>query len=219
MAGPGASPAPSPDHLDALAAKLTQAANALRQKSTSPNGNGAAKESLSTAAEAQKAGVAALRGMTSPKERFLDLMLIPPAMGVLRVFLHWGALERIPRDCITPISYAQLADELGAEVELVRRLAWVLVAAGFLKQIGDDEVVNTPNAVMLIGNVTLRGVLDVVADEGARVVSMRKSPSQAKPDLQPEKPDIPELALICRDLFIKYATSDPAYSAPRKSAA
>ncbi|KAJ4174103.1 hypothetical protein NW754_004518 [Fusarium falciforme] len=157
MAGPGASPAPSPDHLDALAAKLTQAANALRQKSTSPNGNGAAKESLSTAAEAQKAGVAALRGMTSPKERFLDLMLIPPAMGVLRVFLHWGALERIPRDCITPISYAQLADELGAEVELVRRLAWVLVAAGFLKQIGDDEVVNTPNAVMLIGNVTLRG--------------------------------------------------------------
>ncbi|CAM6005888.1 unnamed protein product [Sphagnum balticum] len=122
MAGPGASPAPSPDHLDALAAKLTQAANALRQKSTSPNGNGAAKESLSTAAEAQKAGVAALRGMTSPKERFLDLMLIPPAMGVLRVFLHWGALERIPRDCITPISYAQLADELGAEVELVREL-------------------------------------------------------------------------------------------------
>ncbi|KAI8680885.1 Methyltransf-2 domain-containing protein [Fusarium keratoplasticum] len=165
MAGPGASPAPSPDHLDALAAKLTQAANALRQKSTSPNGNGAAKESLSTAAEAQKAGVAALRGMTSPKERFLDLMLIPPAMGVLRVFLHWGALERIPRDCITPISYAQLADELGAEVELVRRLAWVLVAAGFLKQIGDDEVVNTPNAVMLIGNVTLRGVLDVVAEQ------------------------------------------------------
>jgi hypothetical protein len=60
--------------------------------------------------------------MTSPKERFLDLMLIPPAMGVLRVFLHWGALERIPRDCITPISYAQLADELGAEVELVREL-------------------------------------------------------------------------------------------------
>ena len=57
-------------------------------------------------------------------------------------------------------------DVSGLEVDLriAGRLAWTLVAAGFLKQIGDDEVVNTPNAVMLIGNVTLRGVLDVVAE-------------------------------------------------------
>ncbi|KAJ4327516.1 hypothetical protein N0V84_002044 [Fusarium piperis] len=34
-----------------------------------------------------------------------------------------------------------------------------------------------------------------------------------------EKPDISELALICRNLFSKYATSNPARSTPRKSAA
>jgi hypothetical protein len=80
------------------------------------------KENLGTASDAVKAGIAALRSLTSPKERFLDLMLIPAAMGVLRVFLHWGALERIPRDCVTPIPYAELAEQLGAEVELVSEL-------------------------------------------------------------------------------------------------
>ncbi|KAK8058403.1 catechol O-methyltransferase [Apiospora phragmitis] len=109
------------------------------------------------------AGIAALRSLTTPKERCLDLMLIPAALGVLRVFLHWGALERIPRDCVTPISYAELAEQLGAEVGLLRRLAWTLVAAGFLKQVGTDQVVNTPNSVMLVGNPVLKGVLDVVS--------------------------------------------------------
>lgn len=34
-----------------------------------------------------------------------------------------------------------------------------------------------------------------------------------------EERDLSELALVCRDLFNKYATLDPACSAPRKSAA
>lgn len=180
MPGPISSSALSPDQLDALAAELTQAATRLRQKN---NSNGTKKENLGTASIVANAGIAALRSLMTPKDRFLDLMLIPAAMGVLRVFLHWGALERIPRDCVTPISYAKLAEQLGAEVGLLSeyiywtgdvsglevdlriagRLAWTLVAAGFLKQVGTDQVVNTPNSVVLIDNPTLKGVLDVVS--------------------------------------------------------
>lgn len=43
------------------------------------------------------------------------------------------------------------------------RLAWTLVAAGFLKQVGTDQVVNTPNSVALIDNPALKGILDVVS--------------------------------------------------------
>ncbi|KAH6962685.1 hypothetical protein BKA56DRAFT_679466 [Ilyonectria sp. MPI-CAGE-AT-0026] len=66
-------------------------------------------------------------------------------------------------------------------------------------------------------------------------VSTRKPPSQVEPDLllskgagrgvsamapqELEERDLSELALVCRDLFNKYATLDPACSAPRKSAA
>jgi hypothetical protein len=112
----------SPDQLDALAAQLTQAATRLRQKNNSSNSNGTKKENLGTASIVANAGIAALRSLMTPKDRFLDLMLIPAAMGVLRVFLHWGALERIPRDCVTPISYAKLAEQLGAEVGLLSEL-------------------------------------------------------------------------------------------------
>ncbi|KAK7736714.1 hypothetical protein SLS53_006924 [Cytospora paraplurivora] len=165
MPGPTSSSAPSPDQLDALAAQLTQAATRLRQSNNSSNGNGPRKEDLGAASAVADAGTAALRSLTTPKDRFLDLMLIPAAMGVLRVFLHWGALERIPRDCVTPISYAELAEQLGAEVGLLRRLAWTLVAAGFLRQVGTDQVVNTPNSVVLVDNPTLKGVLDVVSHQ------------------------------------------------------
>jgi len=122
MPGPISSPALSPDQLDALAAQLTQAATRLRQKNNSSNSNGTKNENLGTASNAANAGIAALRSLITPKERFLDLMLIPAAMGVLRVFLHWGALERIPRDCVTPSSYAKLAEQLGAEVGLLSEL-------------------------------------------------------------------------------------------------
>ena len=122
MPGPISSSALSPDQLDALAAQLTQEATRLRQKNNSSNGNGTKKENLGTASVVANAGIAALRSLMTPKDRFLDLMLIPAAMGVLRVFLHWGALERIPRDCVTPISYAKLAEQLGAEVGLLSEL-------------------------------------------------------------------------------------------------
>ena len=122
MPGPIPSSALSPDQLDALAAQLTQAATCLRQKNNSSNSNGTKKENLGTASIVANAGIAALRSLMTPKDRFLDLMLIPAAMGVLRVFLHWGALERIPRDCVTPISYAKLAEQLGAEVGLLSEL-------------------------------------------------------------------------------------------------
>lgn len=53
----------------------------------------------------------------------------------------------------------------GLEVDLrtAGRLAWTLVAAGFLEQVGADRVVNTPNSVVLVDNPTLKGVLDVVS--------------------------------------------------------
>ncbi|KAI0477931.1 S-adenosyl-L-methionine-dependent methyltransferase [Xylariaceae sp. FL0804] len=174
MAGPTSSSALSPDQLDALAAQLTQAATYLRQKTHSSNGNGTKQENVDKASSAATAGIAALRSLTTPKDRFLDLMLIPAAMGVLRLFLHWGALERIPRDCVTPISYDKLAEKLGAEVGLLRRLAWTLVAAGFLKQVGTDQVVHTPNSVILANNPTLKGVLDVVSQQVSAAMDFPK---------------------------------------------
>lgn len=46
----------------------------------------------------------------------------------------------------------------GLEVDLrtAGRLAWTLVAAGFLKQVGIDQVVNTPNSVALLKSITRR---------------------------------------------------------------
>lgn len=52
---------------------------------------------------------------------------------------------------------------LKVDSRITGRLAWTLVAAGFLKQVGTDEVVNTPNSVILIDNPTLKGILDVVS--------------------------------------------------------
>lgn len=123
MPGVKSSSAPSPDQLDALAAQLTQVSIRLRQRNDPSNGNGEKKENLGTASVVANAGIAALRSLMTPKECFLDLMLVPAAMGVLRVFLHWGALEFIPRDCVTPISYAELAEQLGAEVGLLSELS------------------------------------------------------------------------------------------------
>ncbi|KAI0139647.1 S-adenosyl-L-methionine-dependent methyltransferase [Xylariaceae sp. FL1272] len=163
-------PTPSPEQLEALAAQLTLAATRLRHKDTASNasdGTATARHGAGpeTAQDAAKAGIAALRSLMGPKERFLDLMLVPAALGVLRVFIHWGALERIPRDCVTPISYAELAEQLGAEVEILRRLAWTLVAAGFLKQVGTDQIVNTPSSVVLVMNPSMQGILDVVSHQ------------------------------------------------------
>ncbi|OAP63925.1 hypothetical protein AYL99_03152 [Fonsecaea erecta] len=62
-------------------------------------------------------------------------------MGAIRMFMKMKAFDKIPLE--GSISYEDLAASLGAEVPLVTRMAWMMVATGFLHQIGEDRVAHS----------------------------------------------------------------------------
>ncbi|KIW62740.1 hypothetical protein, variant [Phialophora macrospora] len=62
-------------------------------------------------------------------------------MGAIRMFMKMKAFDKIPLG--GSISYDDLAASLGAEVPLITRMAWMMVATGFLRQIGEDRVAHS----------------------------------------------------------------------------
>lgn len=79
----------------------------------------------------------------NPVERIDDYVEILMEMGAIRLLMDWGAFERIPPPGSDGISYSDLAALVGADENLLRRMAWMLVSRGFLTQVSEDRVVHT----------------------------------------------------------------------------
>lgn len=79
----------------------------------------------------------------NPTERINEYMEISMEIGAIRLFMDWAAFEKMPPPGSDGISYSKLAAAVGADENLVRRMAWMLVSRGFLEQVGEDRVVHT----------------------------------------------------------------------------
>jgi len=62
-------------------------------------------------------------------------------VGAIRMFMKLRAFDKIPLE--GSITYKELADSLGLEETLITRIAWMMVATGFLNQIGEDQVAHS----------------------------------------------------------------------------
>ncbi|KAK5988975.1 Methyltransferase fsa4 [Cladobotryum mycophilum] len=82
-----------------------------------------------------------LNAAQQPIDLVLGIMKTSAKFTALRLFIKWKAFETIPAE--GSITYTALAERLGADVELVTRMAWVLVSNGILSQVGNDQVTHT----------------------------------------------------------------------------
>ncbi|KAK1525701.1 O-methyltransferase [Colletotrichum costaricense] len=95
-------------------------------------------EKNSAAVDIARRILAAARG---PTPDWMDRMINVMELTGLKLLLDWNALAMIPSE--GSITYAELAKKLSAEEPLLRRLAWVLVSSGMLRQVDDDKIAHT----------------------------------------------------------------------------
>ncbi|KAK7723388.1 hypothetical protein SLS57_004582 [Botryosphaeria dothidea] len=92
-------------------------------------------------------------------------------IGALRLLVDWRAFDHIPRHPET-ISYSELASRVDAEEPLLRRMAWMLVSRGVLKQGGEDRVAHTKfSEIFVTGDP--RGVWFKLAHDSGNFVFSR----------------------------------------------
>ncbi|GME23733.1 O-methyltransferase family 2 [Neofusicoccum parvum] len=63
-------------------------------------------------------------------------------MAALRLLMDWDVFDKIPREPES-ISYAALSAKVDTEERLLKRMAWMLVSRGLLRQVGEDRVAHT----------------------------------------------------------------------------
>ncbi|EKG17904.1 O-methyltransferase family 2 [Macrophomina phaseolina MS6] len=74
-----------------------------------------------------------------PREVSQEYREVMAEMGALRLLVDWKTFDHIP--CLPEsISYCDLAARVHAEEPLLRRLVWMLVSRGMLRQVGEDRV-------------------------------------------------------------------------------
>ncbi|KAL2173818.1 S-adenosyl-L-methionine-dependent methyltransferase [Thermothelomyces heterothallicus CBS 202.75] len=125
------------DTLEALAERLSKAAQDLRSGSLSLESDMMQRMSL------LKAGADLQEAVSLPRDRALTWLPQLAHVTAIRLFIKWKAFEKIPVDDGATISYADLAAELNADVPLVTRFSRALVANGTLKLVGTDRVAHT----------------------------------------------------------------------------
>ncbi|OAA57124.1 O-methyltransferase, family 2 [Niveomyces insectorum RCEF 264] len=126
------------DKLGSLAAELAEASNAVRAGKLSLQTDVAQKLKLIGTTKAT------LDALQTSQDLFMDNMVQFSRLVALRVFLKWKAFDAIPPT--GSITYADLAAKVNADVEIITRLAWVLVGDGTLKQENGDKVAHTPKS-------------------------------------------------------------------------
>ncbi|GME29108.1 O-methyltransferase family 2 [Neofusicoccum parvum] len=77
-----------------------------------------------------------------PRERSLHYAEAMAEMAALRLLMHWKAFDLIPRPPDS-IRYSELAERLGSDEPLLRRMLWMLVSTGKMNQVGDDRITHT----------------------------------------------------------------------------
>ncbi|KAL2153412.1 hypothetical protein VTH82DRAFT_4567 [Thermothelomyces myriococcoides] len=125
------------DTLEALAEKLSKAAQDLRSGNLSLETDAVQRASL------LKASAELREAVSLPRDRALAWLSPLAHITAVRLFIKWKAFEKIPVEEGATISYADLARELNADVSLITRLSRALVANGTLKLVGTDRVAHT----------------------------------------------------------------------------
>lgn len=82
-----------------------------------------------------------LTATRGPIPDWMDRMINVMELTGLKLLLDWNALDMIPLE--DSITYAELAKRLCADEPLLRRLAWVLVSSGMLRQVDEDKIAHT----------------------------------------------------------------------------
>ncbi|OIW27605.1 S-adenosyl-L-methionine-dependent methyltransferase [Coniochaeta ligniaria NRRL 30616] len=133
---------------------LTDAAKGLRR------GTSASPEQHAGLVEILKRVVELVHG---PRDDIMDTMTGFCQIAVIRLFIKWKVFEKIPVAGI--ISYKELAAVVGADVSLITRLCWLLVATGVLRQEGPHRVAHTKKSEAYTTVAPLRAQLQMGFDE------------------------------------------------------
>lgn len=62
-------------------------------------------------------------------------------IAAIRTFMSWKVFDAMPLE--GSITYEELATKAEADLSTLRRLAWIMVSTGTLKQVGEDSVAHT----------------------------------------------------------------------------
>ncbi|KAF6827993.1 O-methyltransferase [Colletotrichum musicola] len=136
---------------------LSDLATQLSGVAKSPSSD---SEKNAAAAAIAKQVLTAVKG---PVPDWMDRMLSVSEITAIRLFLDWGAFAVIPEN--DTVTFAEVADKLNADVSLIRRISWVLVAAGVLRQHGEDRIERTAMARQYLPGTAEGILLQMIFDE------------------------------------------------------
>ncbi|WYZ46764.1 hypothetical protein EsH8_IX_000989 [Colletotrichum jinshuiense] len=108
-----------------------------------------------------------------PTPDWMDRMISVMELAALKLFLEWKAFEAIPQQ--GTILYTELAEKVEADEPLIRRLAWVLISGGILRQIDEDKVEHTEKSKSYLLGAPNEILFNMLFDE--HVVTAMKLPA------------------------------------------
>ncbi|KAK3382753.1 S-adenosyl-L-methionine-dependent methyltransferase [Lasiosphaeria ovina] len=146
-----------PTQLDALAQELKDAANGIR----------AGTISLETGARFKvlEAARAIIGAVEAPTDLLMQWVPSVTQLTAVRLFNQWKVFDAIPTESGSSISYKELAEKVNADVILLVRLAWILVATGVLEQIGTDRIAHTRKSKIYIGTNPVTAMVRLIFDD------------------------------------------------------
>ncbi|KAF4922818.1 Methyltransferase fsa4 [Colletotrichum viniferum] len=101
----------------------------------------------SPASDAEKNAAAAgiakqiLKTVRTPYPHWMEKAFANVEITALRLCIDWGVFAAIPEQ--GTISFSELAKQVKSETSLIRRVCWVPIASGVLRQYGTDQVGHT----------------------------------------------------------------------------
>ncbi|OAL18498.1 hypothetical protein AYO20_11745 [Fonsecaea nubica] len=133
-----------PPALDVAASELVESLNALTNQiyeTSKEYKDPSGQQGLLLRQRMTNAARQIINVVREPGETPYEFSTHMAEMGAIRMFMKMKAFDKIPLE--GSISYEDLAASLGAEVPLVTRMAWMMVATGFLHQIGENRVAHS----------------------------------------------------------------------------
>ncbi|KAJ0339414.1 hypothetical protein COL154_009951 [Colletotrichum chrysophilum] len=140
---PSASLANQADKLEELAVKLTSAAKTMRAGNEPSQ-----KEHDTLVSTIRNVGNA----VHTPLDDVYDTSMAWCKAAAIRLLVNWKVFENIPESGF--IRYQDLAEKVGGDAVLIRRVCWVLVATGFLEQRGHDQIGHTSHTRIFANSTT-----------------------------------------------------------------
>ncbi|KAF2669467.1 O-methyltransferase [Microthyrium microscopicum] len=151
--------------LDTLVADLTGAVSEYKAAAANEDQLGG---DLATRMKVITTAQKIVHATKKPEEQWYDQSVWMADLTATRIFKKWEAFAAIPAVGEGSISYEDLAKKLDADTSLVRRIAWVLVSTGTLKQIGTDKVENTTKSMVYVNNDSNGMMFQIMYDEALR---------------------------------------------------